>query len=113
MKTKVLIVKHDNKSAIDLKRKLEQKSSIEVCGCVNDGVQAITNIKRLRPDIVILDLFSGSGNLGIEALSQGAKYAYYVDEILKSQKQMDLNMHYYVKNNQLLNELYLFFQNFY
>lgn len=30
-------------------------------------------------DAVILDLFSGSGNLGIEALSNGAKEAYLVD----------------------------------
>lgn len=30
-------------------------------------------------DSIVLDLFSGSGNLGIEALSQGAKYAYLVD----------------------------------
>ena len=28
---------------------------------------------------VVLDLFSGSGNLGIEALSEGASYAYLVD----------------------------------
>ena len=31
-------------------------------------------------DATILDLFSGSGNLGIEALSQGAKEAYLVDK---------------------------------
>ena len=31
------------------------------------------------PDKVVLDLFSGSGNLGIEALSRGAKYSYLVD----------------------------------
>ena len=31
-------------------------------------------------DSVVLDLFSGSGNLGIEALSQGAKLAYLVDK---------------------------------
>ena len=30
-------------------------------------------------DKIVLDLFSGSGNLGIEALSQGAKYTYLVD----------------------------------
>lgn len=28
---------------------------------------------------IILDLFSGSGNLGIEALSEGASFAYFVD----------------------------------
>lgn len=33
---------------------------------------------------IILDLFSGSGNLGIEALSQGAKYAYLVDNNSKA-----------------------------
>lgn len=32
----------------------------------------------------ILDLFSGSGNLGIEAISQGAKYAYLVDKNKKA-----------------------------
>ncbi len=31
-------------------------------------------------DTIVLDLFSGSGNLGIEALSQGAKEAYLVDK---------------------------------
>ena len=30
-------------------------------------------------DSIVLDLFSGSGNLGIEALSEGAKKAYLVD----------------------------------
>ena len=30
-------------------------------------------------DSVVLDLFSGSGNLGIEALSNGSSYAYLVD----------------------------------
>jgi len=30
-------------------------------------------------DSIILDLFSGSGNLGIEALSNGANFSYFVD----------------------------------
>ena len=30
-------------------------------------------------DAVVLDLFAGSGQLGIEALSRGAKKAYFVD----------------------------------
>ena len=30
-------------------------------------------------DSVVLDLFAGSGNLGIEAISNGAKYCYFVD----------------------------------
>lgn len=30
-------------------------------------------------DSVVLDLFAGSGNLGIEAISNGCKYCYFVD----------------------------------
>lgn len=37
-------------------------------------------IQNYIPDSTVLDLFSGSGNLGIEALSEGAKYAYLVDK---------------------------------
>ena len=33
---------------------------------------------------IVLDLFSGSGNLGIEALSNGASYAYLVDKNYKA-----------------------------
>lgn len=39
-----------------------------------------SNIK----DSIVLDLFSGSGNLGIEALSQGAKFSYLVDANYKA-----------------------------
>lgn len=35
---------------------------------------------------IVLDLFSGSGNLGIEALSEGAKEAYLVDKNIKACK---------------------------
>ncbi len=36
-------------------------------------------IQSYIDDAVVLDLFSGSGNLGIEALSEGAAFAYLVD----------------------------------
>ena len=35
-------------------------------------------------DSTVLDLFSGSGNLGIEALSEGAKFSYFVDRNKKA-----------------------------
>ena len=36
-------------------------------------------IQNNIPDSIVLDLFAGSGALGIEALSEGAKKAYLVD----------------------------------
>jgi len=34
-------------------------------------------------DSIVLDLFSGSGSLGIEAISNGAKYCYFIDNLLQ------------------------------
>ncbi len=36
------------------------------------------------PDCVFVDLFSGSGQIGIEALSRGAKHAYFVENGAKA-----------------------------
>lgn len=36
------------------------------------------------PDAMVLDLFSGTGNLGIEALSRGAKEVTFIENHLKS-----------------------------
>ncbi len=41
---------------------------------------------------IVLDLFSGSGNLGLEALSEGAKYAYLVDYNFKAIKTINKNL---------------------
>ena len=40
-------------------------------------------IQNSLKDSTILDLFAGSGSLGIEALSNGAKSAYFVDNNIK------------------------------
>lgn len=41
-------------------------------------------IQNYLDEAVVLDLFSGSGNLGIEALSEGADVAYLVDKNKKA-----------------------------
>ena len=41
-------------------------------------------IQDYLPDSIVLDLFSGSGNLGFEALSEGAKEIYLVDNNRKA-----------------------------
>lgn len=56
----------------------------------------------------VLDLFSGSGNLGIEALSQGAKYAYLVDNNIKATKTIEKNLtNICIENAEIINADYL------
>lgn len=49
-------------------------------------------IQNSISDALILDLFAGSGNLGIEALSQGAKKAYLVDKNKKACRVIQNNL---------------------
>ena len=57
---------------------------------------------------IILDLFSGSGNLGIEALSQGGKYAYLVDNNPKAVKTIKNNItNIGIDNCEIINMDYL------
>lgn len=60
-------------------------------------------IQNNLKDSIVLDLFSGSGNLGLEALSEGAKFAYLVDYNKKATSIIDENIkNLNVKNAQVL-----------
>ena len=51
-------------------------------------------------DSVFLDLFSGTGGVGIEALSRGAKHVVFIDTSLKSIKVLQGNLnHLNIKDN--------------
>ena len=56
MRTRVLIVKHDTKSALDIKKRLEGQNDIELVGTCYDGKNAISSIKNNNPDVIIMDL---------------------------------------------------------
>lgn len=49
-------------------------------------------IQNYVDNAVVLDLFSGSGNLGIEALSEGASFAYLVDYNKKASDTIKRNL---------------------
>lgn len=49
-------------------------------------------IQSKVPNSIVLDLFAGSGNLGIEALSEGAQKAYLVDSNYQAVKVMKQNI---------------------
>ena len=49
-------------------------------------------IQNNLKDSVCLDLFCGSGNLGIEAISNGSKLCYFVDNNIKAIKVVEENL---------------------
>lgn len=49
-------------------------------------------IQNYLQDSIVLDLFAGSGNLGIEAISNGAKYCYFVDNNIEAIKVIRKNI---------------------
>lgn len=62
------------------KRKLNTLSGKIVRPTADRLRESIFNIiSSLVPDAVVLDLFAGTGALGIEALSRGAKFCVFID----------------------------------
>lgn len=56
MRLKVLVIKHDLRSAKELKLMLEAKKDFYVCGCFTDGEEGMGAILKYNPDVVIIDL---------------------------------------------------------
>ncbi len=66
-------------------RKLKTLESFDVRPTTDKVKEAVFSIVQFDIDgSVVLDLFSGSGQMGIEALSRGASYAYFVDSSRES-----------------------------
>ncbi len=65
--------------------KLISPEGLEVRPTSDRVKESIFNIiQRKLPDSKVMDFFSGTGNLGIEALSRGAAKAYFIDKSPKS-----------------------------
>jgi 16S rRNA (guanine966-N2)-methyltransferase len=66
-------------------RKLESSKDLSIRPTTDRVKEYIFNILQNFPqDKVILDVFSGSGSLGIEALSRGASFTIFVDKAVSS-----------------------------
>lgn len=64
-------------------------------------------IQNYLKDSIVLDLFAGSGNLGIEAISNGSKYCYFIDnnkEVIKILKENITNLDIEDKSNIILSD---------
>lgn len=62
-----------------------------------------TKLQFFVPDSIVLDLFCGSGSLGIEALSHNAKFVYFVDKDRRSIALTKENLANLDKNYKILN----------
>jgi len=66
-------------------KKIESPSSSNIRPTGDKVKQALfTKLQFFVEDKIVLDLFSGSGSLGIEALSRGAKKVYFCDKDKRS-----------------------------
>lgn len=68
----------------------------------------IAMIQNKIKDSVCLDLFSGSGSIGLEFLSNGAKNCYFVDNNIKAIAVLNEN----IKTLNLVDEHYIFRKNY-
>jgi len=66
---RVLVVDDSSFMRTALRHILESEESIEVVGSANDGIMAVREVKKKRPDVVLLDISMPRMN-GLEALSQ-------------------------------------------
>ncbi|HEV8715859.1 MAG TPA: 16S rRNA (guanine(966)-N(2))-methyltransferase RsmD [Candidatus Binatia bacterium] len=59
---------------------------------VKEAIFNILTSRFLLTDITVLDLFAGTGALGIEALSRGARFAVFVDANPEAQRVIRANL---------------------
>ena len=68
-------------------KKIITPKGLEIRPTTDRVKEAIFNIISTHiSDSIVLDLFAGTGNLGLEALSRGAKKAYFIDNSMSSMK---------------------------
>jgi 16S rRNA (guanine(966)-N(2))-methyltransferase RsmD len=60
---------------------------------VKEGIFSVIESRRLIRNCMVLDLFAGSGNLGFEALSRGAKSVLFVDHEQSNIEQIEKMAH--------------------
>ena len=68
----ILIADDHDVVRLGLRRLLEAESDLAVVGEVADGLQAVAEVERLRPDVLILDLMMPGLN-GVEVIRQLSK----------------------------------------
>lgn len=80
-------------SGINKGKRLYAPDGLNVRPTSDKVKEALFNmIGNIDEDSLVLDLFAGSGNVGIEFLARGAKYCYFVDSSRKSLSYVKKNL---------------------
>lgn len=92
------IIADDNKGMLDLMEKiLDLENNIEVLATTEDGNKELELIKKLKPDLVITDLYRKNGISGLEVIKQVRKYKYNLTFLI-------ITSSYYEREIELLKE---------
>lgn len=92
------IIADDNKGMLDLiKRILGLEKNIEVLAITEDGNKELELIKKLKPNLVITDLYRKNGISGLEVIKQVREHDYNLTFLI-------ITSSYYERELELLNE---------
>ena len=84
---------------------IDSRSTRPTLARVKESMFAMVDFKI--PGSVVLDLFAGSGSLGLEALSRGAEKVYFVEHNLETKKIIEKNLARVNEPFEILNLNYL------
>lgn len=92
------IIADDNKGMLDLiKRILGLEKNIEVLAVTEDGNKELELIKKLKPNLVITDLYRKNGISGLEVIKQVREHDYNLTFLI-------ITSSYYERELELLKE---------
>ena len=93
-----IIIADDNKGMLDLMEKiLDLENNIEVLATTEDGNKELELIKKLKPDLVITDLYRKNGISGLEVIKRVREYKYNLTFLI-------ITSSYYEREIELLKE---------
>jgi len=80
---------------------INDRSTRPMLGVAREGI--FNSLQFSFENSEVLDLFAGSGSMGIEALSRGAKYVTFIDNSIDCINQIKKNLKEYEKDYSVIN----------
>ena len=80
---------------------INDRSTRPMLGVAREGI--FNSLQFSFENSEVLDLFAGSGSMGIEALSRGAKYVTFIDNSIDCINQIKKNLKEYEKHYSVIN----------